>query len=175
MKKIIKISFLLLAIAAFFSNQSLAQDKLGYVSPELLLLKMPERISADDQVTTLSKSFESQITSKINALKIKEEALYKEIEGGTLSPQTIRERKTALQTELQGIQKFEQKATEDVQTKRQQLYAPILEKIRTAIETVAKEQGFTMVIDSSVGALLDAADDTNLTPSVAQKLGISLD
>ncbi len=157
------------------STGAFAQEKLGYVSPEPILIKMPERIAADKAVEDFSKPLEASINSQVEALKVKEQALYKDIESQILSPQKIQERKTALQQEYQEIVKAEEKATQDVQTKRQQLYAPILLQMQNAIDEVAKENGYTMVLDGSVGAIIHAEDVTNLTLLVAKKLGITIE
>ncbi len=175
MKKITKFSFLVFAVGILLSTGAFAQEKLGYVSPEPLLIKMPERIAADKAVEAFSKPLEADINSKVEALKQKEQALYTDIESQTLSPQKIQERKTALQTEYQAIVKAEEKATNDVQVKRQQLYAPILLQMQNAIDAVAKENGYTMVLDASVGAIVHAEDVTNLTLLVAKKLGITIE
>jgi outer membrane protein len=52
---------------------------------------------------------------------------------------------------------------------------PIVEKAKTAIQTVAKAQGCTAVFDTSSGALLYQNDATmiNLLPLVKKELGIT--
>lgn len=175
MKKFIKISFLLLATGIFFSTVASGQQKLGYIDPSILLLKMPERVSADEELKSLGESYTQKIQAKVEALKKKEEELYKLIESKTLSPIAIRERKEALQTEYQGIVTYEKEASTTVEAKRVALYEPITKKVQNAIDEVSKSEGYTMVFDASVGVLLHAEEMTNLTAKVATKLGISLD
>ena len=98
-----------------------------------------------------------------------------EIHSSSLSPNAIRDRKTALQEEYRAIVAFEQKATEDIQKERQRLYAPILEKITAAIKTVATREGIAMVIDASIGGIiLHAEDVSNITDKVAAEMKITL-
>lgn len=175
MKKVIKISFLLLSMGLYFSNLSFAQQKLGYVDPNILLVSMPDAKSADNAVAAFGKPKEDESNKKREALLAKEQALYKDIESNNLSPNNIRDRKTALQKEYEEIVAFEQKATEDIQKERQRLYAPILEKITKAIEVVAKQEGISMVIDASIGGIiLHAEDVSNITDKVAANMGVKL-
>lgn len=175
MKKVIKISFLLLTMGLYFSNLSFAQQKLGYVDPNILLVSMSDAKSADDAVATFGKPKEADAKKKRDALLAKEQALYKDIESNNLSPNEIRDRKTALQQEYEGIVDFEKKATEAIQTERQRLYAPILKKITSAIEAVAKQEGISMVIDASIGGIiLHAEDVSNITDKVAANMGVTL-
>ena len=54
-----------------------------------------------------------------------------------------------------------------------ELLKPLQDKLMTAIETVSKKQGLTMVYDMVSGAILyksDAAID--ITPAVKKELGI---
>ena len=49
---------------------------------------------------------------------------------------------------------------------------PIIDKAKTAIDDVAKEEGYTYVLDSSVGVVLDSVDSNNIISKVKTKLGI---
>jgi outer membrane protein len=58
--------------------------------------------------------------------------------------------------------------------KRESLLSPILEEVRAAIQTVAKENSYTYIFDGSpgVGVILYADETTNVTKQVKTKLGI---
>ena len=75
--------------------------------------------------------------------------------------------------EVQGMQAninaYRQGALEDLQKKQEDLYAPILDKARTAIQKVARTQGFQYVMDSN-GLLL--AEGKDLLIDVKKELGI---
>jgi outer membrane protein len=71
-----------------------------------------------------------------------------------------------LQTTYQALQ-------QEAQKKQMELLKPLQDKLMTAIETVSKKQGLTMVYDMVSGAILyksEAAID--ITPAVKKELGI---
>ena len=76
-----------------------------------------------------------------------------------------------LQNAERNIAAAEQAAMQELQRKQQELFAPISEKAKEAIEKVAKDQGFDYVIDSSPGLSLLVANGTDLLPSVKKELG----
>ena len=57
--------------------------------------------------------------------------------------------------------------------KGEELYKPIIEKVKSEIEKLGKEGGYTMIFDSSGGVLLHAAESENLMPVLKTKLGIN--
>ena len=64
-------------------------------------------------------------------------------------------------------------AQQDYQTTERELFQPIIDKAKNAIDEVAKENGYTYVIDSGSGALIyfsDTSDD--LFDLVKAKLGL---
>ena len=67
---------------------------------------------------------------------------------------------------------FEAKATQDLQTKESELTAPVIERARTAVKEIAKENGYTYVFNSSEGLLLYAEPADDVTELVKTKLGI---
>ena len=56
--------------------------------------------------------------------------------------------------------------------KRKTLYQPLLDKVNKAIGEVAKEQGYTYVVDVTSGSLLYADEKNDLQNAVRQKLGL---
>ena len=76
-------------------------------------------------------------------------------------------------SDLQGrIDAFQQKASQDLQAKQQELVAPFIEKAKKAISEVAKENKFTFVLNAIEDVVIykDGTDD--IMPIVKKKLGI---
>ena len=63
-------------------------------------------------------------------------------------------------------------ALADLDQKRVDLYTPVLEKARTAIQKVARAQGIQYVLDSTQGSGVILADGTDLMAEVKKELGI---
>jgi outer membrane protein len=70
------------------------------------------------------------------------------------------------------IESTQQSAQEKLQAKKQDVYAPVLEKADKAIQAVAKEKNYDYIFDKSAGALLYGKDADNILPAVKAKLGI---
>ena len=78
-----------------------------------------------------------------------------------------------LQMLYQRYQLTQQNFTADLEKKHYELLQPLQEKLKSAIESVSKKQGLTMVYDMMSGAILyksEAAID--ITPAVKKELGI---
>jgi outer membrane protein len=78
--------------------------------------------------------------------------------------------------EVQGMQQniggYRQQAMQDLQQKEVDLFQPILEKARTAIQKVARAQGFQYVLDASQGTGVILSDGKDLLADVKKELGI---
>ena len=78
--------------------------------------------------------------------------------------------------EVQGMEKnindYRQQAVQDLQKKEIDLFRPILEKARAAIQKVARAKGYQYVLDASEGNGVILADGTDLLADVKTELGI---
>ena len=73
----------------------------------------------------------------------------------------------------QRIQGFQQTAQQDLQQKEAELFQPIMDKAQSAIEAVAKANGFTHVFDLGAGGVLYFSEQSiDILPLVKKELGI---
>ena len=70
------------------------------------------------------------------------------------------------------IQDFQESAQKQLSEREQEVLKPIIDKAKKAIEDVAKENGYTYIFDSGVGALLYQQDSDDIMPLVKKKLGL---
>ena len=70
------------------------------------------------------------------------------------------------------LQSYDQEAQEKAQKYAQDKIAPVRVKALDAIKTVAKEKGYTYVIDEASSSLLVMPPGDDLLPAVKTKLGI---
>src|SRR5690625_6135247 len=78
---------------------------------------------------------------------------------GELSPRQLEQEAQKLGEDEEKIRNFENEMQASILQKQQELLAPIQEKVNLAIEEIAKSEGYTMVFDSSSGALLYSDDE----------------
>ena len=175
MKTTQKLILALVAVAAFLfvgTGAANAQQKFGFINSQELIASMPDTDSVQSKVSTLAKDLESQFNTMRTEFATKAEEYQK---NSTTLSETVRKQKEKELNDLQlRIQEFNQSANQELQTKQQELMAPIFEKMQTAITNVAKEQNLTAVFDVAAGALLyqNESQMVNLLPLVKQSLGI---
>jgi len=165
MKKII-----FLTLLSFFTLNSIAQNKFGYIDSQELLILMPERKAAETEVQNFAKSLESQL----GAMTAEYQESVREYQAEEASyTDLIKQDKIAEITALEErIQAFQQNAQQSLQKKEQELLEPILDKARKAIEDVATEGDFTYIFDKSIGSILYAKESENVLNLVKKKLGL---
>jgi outer membrane protein len=160
----------LLIIGLSVNAQSKSQ-KFGHINSQELLAAMPESDSAQKQVEKLAKEHQSVIEEMTVEYNKKVEDLTKVYE--TLSDLAKASKEAELQDMQTRIQTFQQKAQDDLQQKRAELFKPIQDKALGAVNAVASENGFTYILDSGVGAVVyEGPDAIDILPLVKKKLGL---
>lgn len=146
-----------------------AQNKIAHINVQQLLSQMPEMKTVQTELKKLQETYRADIESSMTELQNK----YAQYSNEATSKSEEENQKRAL--ELQGfernIQEAEQAAVQEIQKKQQELFAPISEKAKAAIEKVAAAQGVDYVIDASPGLSLIVAKGKDLLPAVKQELG----
>jgi len=168
MKKIVTIVVVVMGLV-MAGNSVQAQGKIGFISLQELIPTMPEYRKADtalnDYQTALGQNFDDMRKE------------YMEKDSLMNSKDTIKYTKAQLElkkrelTEMLGkLQGWQQQAQQMYQQKQQELIAPIQKKAVDAVNTVAKENGFTYVFTKE--ALLVSPPAEDLLPLVKKKLGV---
>ena len=96
-----------------------------------------------------------------------------EIQGNAALSEVAREAKIqdAMLLE-QRIQQYEQTSQQKLDAKKAELFQPLITSTTEIIKTVAKENGYTYVIDNSLSILIMAPDGDDILPLVKKKLNI---
>jgi Outer membrane protein len=161
---------LFLACGLLIGNVVFAQAKIGYIDSRELLKAMPEITKANTDVETYAKTFQDQLQSMGKEYETKVQKFQAEEKTMTDAVKEVRVKE--IQDLQARIESFNQSATEKVDKKKQELYAPILEKADKAIKDVAKEKAYDYIFDASSGGLLHANEKENILAAVKAKLGI---
>ena len=164
--KRIAVALVLFVAATGFVN---AQSKVAHINVQQLLSEMPEMKAAQAELKKLQETYRADIQSSMTELQNKYTQYQNEATSKT------REENEQRAVELQGfeknIQEAEQAAMQEMQKKQQELFAPISEKAKAAIEKVSKAQGFQYVLDSTQGGGVIMADGKDLLADVKKQLG----
>jgi outer membrane protein len=167
-------SKIMLAASVFLLhvNGLLAQSKMGYINSLELLSYMPDIKAADSILADMANDMQALYVSYVKEYQAKLDDYNANI--ATLSPEIKSYKEEEILSLEERIRKYEQTSQDKIQAKKQELYGPIIAKANSAIQTVAKDEKFTCVIDSSSGALIYAGDDMiNIMALVKTKLNIN--
>ncbi|MCR9265072.1 MAG: OmpH family outer membrane protein [Flavobacteriaceae bacterium] len=164
--KKIAVALVLFVAATGFVN---AQSKVAHINVQQLLSEMPEMKAAQAELKKLQETYRADIQSSMKELQNKLTQYQNEATSKT--NEENEQRALELQGFEKNIQEAEQTAMQELQKKQQELFAPISDKAKAAIEKVAAAQGFDYVIDASPGLSLIVAKGKDLLPAVKQELG----
>ena len=169
MKNLFKVA----TIAAFIlltGSFAQAQTKIGYINFQGLISQMPEAKTIKSQLDIYSKQFTDQLAVMNTELTTKGKEYQAQ---NTTMTDAVR---TAKQTELQDLQKrmqdYNTQAQQKYEDKTNELSKPLIDKARTAITAVAKEKGYSYVLDSSQITLIVSPEGDDMMASVKTKLGL---
>jgi len=169
MKKLFKVALVAVCMISM-GNFAKAQTKIGYINTNDLIQVMPELKTVNTQIDAYKKTFLDVLQGMGKELQDKS-ADY-QAKQATMTDAV----KSAKQSDLADLQKraqdYQNDAQQKVEAKGQELMKPILDKVHNAIAEVAKEKGFTYVLDSSQTALLVSPPADDLLAPVKAKLGL---
>lgn len=171
MKKLLTTGLFTIALC-LLSLTTFAQ-KFGHLNSGNLLIQLPETKAADASLETYQKQLGDKFQKKIVDFRTRAQKFISQAQDGTLPKVEIAKRQEALTKEEQALAKEEAELTQKVQQKREELLAPILQKVDKAIKDVGKENGYRMIFDTSIlNSVLFAQDADDVMPMVKAKLGI---
>jgi outer membrane protein len=170
-KKLSLLFFLVLATTAIFAqNQTQpAVQKIGYVDSGVIMQQFPEAVKASSDLEALRIKYGKQLDSMSTALKTEVADFQKK--AATMKEAAKNDLQSKLVAKDQALTQFQQEKTTELNTKREQMLAPIKEKVFKAIEEIAKTEGMNFVFDKYGDAVLLFADSsTDITYKVLDKL-----
>lgn len=170
MKKVIKLT---LAVALTLSASSLFAQKFGRINTQEILLAMPETKEMNTNMQAYGKDLEDNLETIAVEFNQKLADYQKNYASYSDAVRQLKEKE--LQELQNRRQEFEQIAQQDYQKKQQELLTPIVEKAKSAIDKVAKENGYMVVFDTATGSLasFDETTLTDIAPLVRAELGIA--
>ncbi len=169
MKKIVKMSAL--SVALFFMVSTMQAQKFGYLNSASILSELPEVKQMRSNLEGLQAQLEKKGKQMVTEYQEKEKAATTKKSRGELSPLEEEKVMKELQDKQNEIVKYQSESQKKLSDKEQELLKPILAKINTAINEVAKENGFQFIFDSSTGVILYADETQDVSEMVKSKLG----
>jgi outer membrane protein len=168
MKHVIKVAA---AVLVFMTAAGVAraQSKTAHINVSELLQAMPEMKSAQAELKRLEETYRADIQSSMEELRNRFTQYNNE--ASSMSEEENQKRAMELQGAERNIGEAQQAAQQELGKKQAELFEPISQKAKTAIEKVAAAQGYQYVLDSSPGSGVIVATGKDLLPDVKKALG----
>lgn len=167
-----KFKIFLFAAAFVLTSSAAMAQKTGYIDVNLVVQIMPEAAKID----SLMQKFETDSLNSQFAILVKDykyrDSILSSKDTLAMPPSVKQQHQATLQNDAYQIQNWQSISQQYYQGKQNKYLEPVYRKVMNAIQTVAKEKGYSYVYDKSVLIVGPAGED--LLPAVAQKLNIKL-
>jgi outer membrane protein len=150
-------------------------QKFAIVDMEYILKHVPAYESANEQLNQVSKKWQSEVETKMQAVQ----GLYKtyQTEVVFMSPEMKTKRENEIVDKEKAAQELKRQyfgPEGDLFKKRQSLMKPIQDEVYNAIQTVSNDKGYQLVFDkSSAMNIIFSSPKIDISDEVLVKLGYS--
>ncbi|MDR0356675.1 MAG: OmpH family outer membrane protein [Deltaproteobacteria bacterium] len=151
--------FLLLPVV-----EAQAQAVIGVVDLGKVITDSKRGKDAQNKVKKKEETLKKSLEPKQNDLKKKRDDLEKT--ASTLSQDAFEKRRQDLNKEFNTYMEQEQKALEDLQKTQADAMQPVMQKIESAVTDIAKQRGFSMVVDITGGGVIYYDNALDITADV---------
>lgn len=168
---------MLLSFATFGqTTPATGTQKVGFADWDYIFSQMPEYKQIEGAVKAHGEQLQAQLKAKGQEYETKLD--YYQKNGATMLDAVRKDKESELTQLQQNIQKFQQDAQASMQKKQNDLMEPVFKKVGKAIDDVAKENGYTFIINPQLvggGDILLYQDSKfDISVLVLKKMGIAV-
>lgn len=149
------------------------QPSIGYTNQEAILASMPEMDSVRAQLQEEAQAQREEFQQEQQEFQQKLEQYQQQ--QALLSDERKAQREQELQQLRQQIQQSAQERDQYLAQREAELMQPLLDELQGAIDVVAQQQGLDVVLRSQALLYVDENSVVDVTPAVADQLGIELE
>lgn len=158
------ISVFFFALLALALPARAAELKIGYANLQRALNECDAGLKAKDTLKDEAKKLEDQLNVKQEELKKLKDEIDKK--SNVWNKETKETKENEFKAKSQDFQKQYVQYGDDLNKKKQDTEAKIIDDLRDVVEELAKKKGYTYVFERSVGGLLYAPPQDDLTDEV---------
>lgn len=165
-----KLQVLAIVVVILITSNAMAQTKFGYIRVDDVVALMPATAKIDSLLELYQRdTIQPEYSSLVEQYQFND-SLYRD---SLKTPKSVRDE---IAKKLPGliyqIQNWQQISQQALEAKQNQLLSPIYNEVYTAIRAVAKEKGYTHVLNKE--AFLVAPEGDDMIVAVATKLKLKL-
>ena len=161
MKKLFFILMMFVPVATF-------AQKFGHVDTQAIMQSLPEVSRVNGELEALAKQYDNDLQASQTELQRKAEE-YDKIKS-TMNETKQKETEQSLNDMYTRIQQQYQQNQQDLQKAQQDKLQPIINKVRSAIETVAKTGGYVYIMEVGSVLYINEALSKDVTADVKAQL-----
>ena len=170
MKNLLKVALVAFCMVLMGNFAKAQTQKIGHIPMDQVIRLLPEVKTLETQLQSLSKQWQDNLTLLQTEYATKAKDYEAKRATMTEAARTLKE------GELQDLQKRYQEgsntASTQIEAKSTELSKPLIDKVRAAVALVAKEKGYTYVINTTQTELIVSPDADDLTAAVKLKLNL---
>jgi len=155
-----KISVLFVAMVLCLSTGMMNAQKIASMDYESILSVMPEAKKLTADLEAFSKAKGDELNKQAASFQTEVETYQKA--AATLTEDQRKAKEEELGKKQQSLQQLQMTAQNDLAKKREDALKPIIDKINTAVEKVAKANNYEFILDASALIYKGGADATPL-------------
>ncbi len=166
--------FFLMVFAAAALSAAAQESKIGFADVDYIFSQMPEAKQIDTELQSVQNQLKTQLDNKVKEFQA-QLADY-QANMNNMLPAIRSNTEKELTQKQQNIEKLQQDAQTTIQQKQNQLMEPVYAKVGKAIEDVAKENNFTLILNQQIGGLdviLFGDEKMDVSDLVLKKMGIT--
>lgn len=172
-----KTLYLLVAVTAgYFANAQSPKpsERVGYADMEYIISQLPEVKEIQTEMQSKQEQLRTKIQEKSSAVEKQYEDFTSNMDSMVDSVRENRQQK--LEQALGELEQMQQSAQTTLQNTQKLYMAPVYLKVSRAIDEVAQENGFAIILTSKVGSyslLLYEEPKLNVSDLVLKKFGVA--
>ncbi len=171
--KLFKLFIIGLIVTASSVTNAQSKLKFGHINTQTVISAMPEFKTVTDELQAEYSKLEKQLTDMQEALQTLQKDYVAKMQANSMTPEEQSNLEKQITDGNQKVQAFYTQSQQNLQTKEQQLKAPIFAKVTSAIQEVGQEGGFIYIFEESANvAIYKSEKSIDVAPLVKAKLGI---
>ena len=156
----------LITLVVFNINFAYAEVKIGFVEVQKILKNAPQTVEANKKLEKEFTKRTARLKKVVKSIKDKESAFRKN--SMTMSEGERAKKQKEIQSLKIDAQRTEREVREDIDIRRREEIAKVQAQVNIAVEKVAKEQGYDLVLYQGVAY---AGKKVDITSIVIKALG----
>lgn len=150
-----------------------AQTKMAHINSNELMEAMPEADSIQKKLLQEQEQWQMILAEKEKDLEAKYADFMTSKDNPNISKSVLELKAGDVEKLQEQYQETQKRAQEELQRKQQELLQPLIAKVKNIIAEVAKENGYSYVLDTTEGGgIIYSEAKFDLMPLVKAKLGL---